>query len=206
MATVDTIQATISKLTAEHATLQRAVDELLSQHSDLDARLDALLADAERTGTPAATKAATEAETALHGLDAQLRRKRAALDACERDLSEAESSMATAKRGAVLDELQSIHREYEQCAFALDANIGDLDAWQRLAELVNAGNRLYTQVQRPGELGRLFVRPGEVRGKLLAALGARIDAACGLSRGGSGVLTPAAALEVERTGARIQHL
>lgn len=88
----------------------------------------------------------------------------------------------------------------------MDANIGDLDAWQRLAELTTEGNRLYTRVQRKGELGRLFVRPEEVRGKLLATLGEKISVACGSSRGGGSELTPLIALDVEHIGNRIPHL
>lgn len=204
--TTESIQTTLNSLQAERETLQTAISELSAQRSDLNANLDALLADAERKGTPAATQAATDAETAISELDNQLRRKRAALAACEDELRQAVTDLATAKRGAVLVELQNVHREYEQCAFVLDADIGDLDAWRRLAELARKGNQLYTQVQSKGELGRLFVQPHEVRGKLLAALGARIDSACGMARGGDGTLTPTIAFECERTGGRIQHL
>lgn len=199
------IQNAIATLTAEQADLQSAVADLQAQHTELNSQLDILLADAERNSKPTAQKAATEAESALQGLDTQLRRKRAALAACERDLSQAQADLIDAQRAAVLDELVTIHNEYEQAAFALDNDIADLNAWQRLAELAAQGNRLYTQVGKGSRSG-IFVPPHDVRGKLLAALGSQIDWACGRRGESPKDLTPVIAFDVDRIRVAINHL
>ena len=205
--TTDQLQQRITELTTERQALETAVDALQAQHADLDSRLDALLADAERKATAAAKKAATEAESALAALDQQLRRKRAALTACEADIAQAESDLATAKRAGVLDELEHIHGQYAELAHQLDRNIGDVATWGRLDALAKEGNGLYRQVRDgSAQMGRLFLSWPDVERRLVPSLVARIDKACDLRRGGDPTVTPSVALEAELTGRRIANL
>lgn len=204
--TTDQLQQRITDLTAERSALETAVDALQAQHGELDGRLDALLADAERSGTKAAKTAAAEGETALTALDQQLRRKRAALTACEADIAQAQADLAAAKRAGVLDELFAAHAEYERLARALDDNIGDTDAWGRLDQLAKQGNALFRQLRGEAPLGRLFLTWPDVQGPMLQSLSARIDGVCDLRRGGDAALYPSVLLDVERAGRRIASL
>ncbi|MCB0095200.1 MAG: hypothetical protein KDE46_05730 [Caldilineaceae bacterium] len=202
----DQLQQRITELTTERQTLQDAIDALQAQHGEIDGRLDALLADAERSGTKAAKTAAAEGETALTALDQQLRRKRAALTACEADISQAQREIAAAKRAAVVDELLAAHAEYSRLARLLDENIGDVDTWGDLDVLAGRGNALYRQARGDVSTGAVFRSWADVGAPLLQSLSARIDAAVGLRRGGDAAAYPSVLLDVERAGRRIASL
>lgn len=197
---------TIDQLRSELATLVAAVDSLQAQRSDLDTGLDALLADAERNATPAAKRAAADAEKSLSEIDSQLRRKRAAVVATERDIATNLAELEKAMRASMIGDLMIVHYAYEQAAFALDENLADIDAWGRLHELAKEGNALWRRVREHGGRGQVFVMPHQVRDQLLASLGARIDGVCDLRRGGDDSLVPSAVFEVEKAGGLLRSM
>ncbi len=207
MATINEVEKKLDALLAELATIQSAIDALLAQHGEIDSRLDALLADAERSATPAAKKAATAAETSLADIDSQLRRKRAALASCERDIADAETTIAAAKRAAAIEELLAIADDVEKASRSIDANLGDIPAWEKLTELARRGNLLYSQhsghsANRNGP----FVDPVKVSGFLVRALESRIQAACGERRQSAVYTKMSVSLEIERCKGMIREI
>lgn len=204
--TTDTIQTKIDALRAELATLTAAVESLQAQRADTDAQLDALFADAERSATPAAKKAAADAERAHGEIDAQLRRKRAAVVATERDIATSLAELEQAQRAAVVGELLTVHAAYAEAAYDLDENLANVEAWGRLHQLAKEGNALWRRIRQHGGRPQLFTMPSQVRDRLLASLGAKIDAACDLRRGGDDTLLPSDQLEVASAGGLLRSL
>lgn len=203
------IDERIATLQAEQSTLQAAILALETEQRAINGRLDALLAQAERAGGESDVIAAREAESAVTTLGQELRRKRAALAACESDLAAATAERAAGERAKVKGDLIAMFTVYEDLATALDQDIGNTDLWVRLAKTVDDANHLYmTRLYKAGAdmPVRLLIRPLDVRRKIFDALGARLDRAMGLMAETPSEVTPSVALEVEFHGKRVRNL
>jgi len=204
-----TIDERIATLQAEQSTLQAAIKALETEQRAIDGRLDALLAQAERGGNGGDIIAAREAESAVATLGQELRRKRAALAACEADLVAATAERAAGERAKVKSDLIAMFTVYEDLANALGEDIGNADLWVRLAKTVDAANQLYlTKLYKAGAdmPVKLLTRPIDVRRKIFDALGSRLDRAMGLMAEAPSEVTPVVAFDVEFLGRRVRNL
>lgn len=204
-----TIDERIAALQEEQRTLQTAIKAIETEQAAIDSRLDALLAAAERGGGDDDIVAAREVESVVATLGAELRRKRAALVACERDLSAAKDERAAAQRAKVKGDLIALYDLYAEMVNKLEADIGNADLWVRLSKLVDEANALYlARIYKGGEgmPVRLLTRPLDVRRRVFEALGERLDWAMGLRGERPKELTPAGIFELELLSKRVRHL
>ena len=196
-----TIDEKIAALIAEETELGATIRQLEIEQREADSKLDALLAKAVRSGKASDKTAATAAEEALTKLAAELRRQRAALVACQSDLTAALAEQSKAQRQQVKADLLAAHAAYEALVLRLDEDVADLDVWAKLNEVATQGNRLYfSRALKPGQGMpiKLFSEPKEQRARILGALATRIDAAIGPAREAVKQMTAADAFETHR--------
>lgn len=204
---VDKTKKRVSGLAAERQALQTAIADLEAQHADADERLDTLYAAAERTHSPAAVKAADKAEAEAQSLAGQLRRKRAALEACEQDLAAAREALEAAERAEQVAALAGMVDEAEALAGQLETNIDDVEGWARLYELYAEHRQMLAKVATDGHRFReLFEDPGRARQVAFALLKKRIDQRLGIVRGGLRETSIADELALDKARARLRSL
>lgn len=190
MNTIEQIEKRIVALEGEREQLQTAVSTLTTQREEQQEKLVSLYAQAERTPSPAATKAAEQAEKTAADLANQVGRKTAALSACNADLAQARQQLADAQQAALAGQLETVVKEARQLAGKLDANIADVTTWAALNDLYQRGRRLKHELRQASgangyENPDPFENPLSARARLFEFHAAAADRAMGLSTGPS---------------------
>lgn len=172
MSESEKLQQTIAELSTEQATLAAELQALAERVKAAEVAADAAAAHAGRHPSPEADAASTAAEEQRQALESQIRRKRAAQAACERDLATARHGLAEAKRGALFVQLQSLLDSLEVASAAIDENPTYLDNWVALHGLTTQIQLVYVTA---GGKGRLIESAVWARGQLFGALAVQID-------------------------------
>lgn len=179
MTETERLAATIDKFERERAQLQADLVALESQQQSARVADDAALAEAERSPSPTTIARAENAEQQRLALESQLRRKGAALAACERDLQTARQALAASKKAAQFVQIQAALDDITVAAAAIDDDPTYVQNWATLKELVTRAQTLYAVA---GGGGRFVEDPAAVRARLWGALGVQVDFALGVRR------------------------
>jgi len=170
------IQSKIDALVAERTALQDGITALEGQLSEADQALTPLYVVAERQPSPEATSAVDAAEAARHGLESQLRRKRAALAAVDNDLVTQRQALATSQRAASLIVLQTLIDETNALCAQIDQMPVEPALWAELRGMVDRGQTIYTAA---GGGGKLFGDIWAARERLWRIMAADCERAMG---------------------------
>lgn len=143
MSESERLAATIAEYETEQTTLVTELQALAERVKAAEVAADAAAAHAGRHPSPEADTASVAAEEQRQALESQIRRKRAALAACERDLTEARRQLATSKKAAAFVEIQTVLDEIAvRCGVIQDDPMPPA-LWGELAEQVALAKRLW---------------------------------------------------------------
>ncbi len=158
-------QQRIAELKAEHVRLQAEIGTLEQTIAEQDSALQAAYAFVERGG-PADAKAIAKSEAELEGLRAQLRRKRAAIEACRGDLASAEAELKAVERQETFERVRDTLTTMKNVADELDKNPVQPALWGELARLNGLAGRLLQSIGINGAQHGLLGNPITVRDRL----------------------------------------
>jgi hypothetical protein len=211
MTRVQAAEQQLAQLNQELTAIEAAITDLTQQHAAANGDRDALYAVAERNATEGNVQAAQEAEQQAQALEVQLRRKRAAQQACVADLEAARQELQAAKQQELVGQIEGVYDEVVGVVRQLDENIGQPVLWGQLLQLTQLGNALYGQVAQELNLNArvdLFVNAGVGRQRAFHALSLEIDKAWGQIGSSQVTIFPTLAegLDLNLTQRRINHL
>lgn len=143
MSESERLAATIAEYETEQTTLVTELQALAEQVKAAEVAADAAAAHAGRHPSPEADAASTAAEEERQALESQIRRKRAALAACERDLSTARHGQIAAQRAALFVQIQTVLDEIAARCLVIQDDPMHPALWGELAAQVALAKRLW---------------------------------------------------------------
>lgn len=143
MSESERLAATIAEYETEQTTLVTELQALAERVKAAEVAADAAAAHAGRHPSPEADAASTAAEEERQALESQIRRKRAALAACERDLSTARHGLAASRRAAQFVQIQTVLDEIAARCLVIQEDPLQPALWGELAEQVALAKRLW---------------------------------------------------------------